>query len=139
MTLSRDELPGTDTTSRFEDLTTFPVTGIAALRLAPPWVLALVTVALAIVGVAAAPPIPVLKALFPVGSYTIVFVVIRTWLVTVARTRRYLVGRRDWSDATRLAILGGVFLGTSALVLVLTVVLIMAPGYVAWLLSRSPD
>ena len=54
-------------------------------------------------------------ALAAVGLYGLVIVGFRTWLIVSARTRAYVVERRDLGDWLRIVALFGAFLGFAAL------------------------
>ena len=102
---------------RFERWTSTGVTGVATSRLAPGWVRVGVPVLLALVVIASwrLRSGMLRGALAAVGLYGLVIVGFRTWLIVSARTRAYLVERRDLGDWLRIVALFGAFLGFAAL------------------------
>ena len=102
---------------RFERWTSTGVTGVAASRLAPRWVCVGIPVFLALLVIAAwtMRSGALRGALTAVGLYGLVIVGFRTWLIVSARTRAYLVERRDLGDWLRIVALLGAFLGVAAI------------------------
>jgi hypothetical protein len=94
--------------TRFEAWTTDLVTvpWVADSRVAPGWLVALVILAFAAIsagfillqgGLAAA-------ILGGPGILAMMFVMLRTWAIAIARTRRALVNRTSWGDVTKLGV-----------------------------------
>ena len=118
---------------RFERWTSTGVTGMAASRLAPRWVRIGTPLLLALLAVTtwAMRSGPLRGALAAIGLYGLVFIGLRTWLIVSARTRAYLVGRRDIGDWVRVAALLAAFVAVAAIGLVL--------GFVVLLLMTALD
>ena len=99
---------------RFEGWTAGPVTGVSSTRLVPPLLVpvAIASLALMAIGVIVIGPGVLGAALLAVGMIGwFVPVLMRTWLVGVAKFRQYLVGRDDLAHEIRLGLLALVFLG----------------------------
>lgn len=114
----------------FEAWTYPPVSEVARLRLAPPWLVAVVLVALATLTAAGLlrPAEPIRSPLVALLTLVYVVVVVRTWAILVARTRRWLVARPDLSD--RIKLVAFVVAGSGS-----GLVLVVAPLAVLMLLS----
>ena len=104
---------------RFERWTDTNLTGVSSAAIAPAWLWATTAVAILVViaGVAAARSVVVAM----IGGWVLIGIFVRGWLIVTARAHRYLRGRADLGDWTRLALLSGAFLAVpiaSAVILV---------------------
>jgi hypothetical protein len=119
--------------SRFDDWTRGSLTGISSLRIAPRWV-RVATVgscALVVVAFVALRSGGLRGGLAFVGLWGLTLLFMRTWLIAIAQTRRYLVSRPDWGDLPRFAALAGV--------VVLTPVVFAVAGFAFLLLMGALD
>jgi hypothetical protein len=94
----------------FEAWTYPPVSDVARIRLAPAWFVAMVLVALATLTAAGLvrPAEPLRTPLVALLTSVYVIVFVRTWAILIARTHRWLGGRSDLPDLTRMVLFVGV-------------------------------
>jgi len=136
-TLAEARIAAPEAMSRFEDMTYVPVTGVAESPLAPRWLVLVLMASLAAL-LATALPGPGIAAgsLILIGGLGLSLVVIRTWFVLTARVRRYLIGRGDLSDASRMIILGLAYVGGAIVAFVTTSVAILAVASISAAVAR---
>jgi hypothetical protein len=110
-----------------------PVSGISNLRLAPPWLVAGLVFGLLVIFARRSDPTSSLwQTLLGFATYGIAGIVMRTWLILLARSRLALSQRQDLSDGVRVAILVAVFAASSLLAIGLTFGLLLLPAMVAY-------
>jgi cytochrome b561 len=116
--------------SGFERWTNVGLTGVSSSRLGPRWAIVAATACLAMIFFAMVGfrSGGFRGALVAIGLVGLVLLFLRTWFILMARTRRYLVARPDWTDLTRLALFLAVYVAILAVGAVVGFTLIVVMG-----------